>query len=137
MPSQTITLDLPDDLYQTANRLAQAAQRPLNDILQDTLAHALPPLDDVPPEEADVLAHLSSLDDAALWQTSRATMPEDEQEELRTLLDTQGEGEIAPDEAKRLRELMNRYGQLLVRQAHAWLLLARRGYRVPIQPIEE
>jgi hypothetical protein len=72
MPSQTITLDLPDHLYQAASRLAQATQRPVSDVLQDTLAHALPPLDDVPSEDADVLAHMSSLDDPALWQASRA-----------------------------------------------------------------
>jgi hypothetical protein len=134
MPSQTITLELPDDLYRAANRLAQATQRPLSDLLQDTLAHALPPLDDVPPEEADVLAHLSSLDDSALWQASRAMMPAGQQDELRTLLDAQAEDEITPEEAERLQELMEAYGRLLVRQVHAWLLLARRGYRVPIQP---
>lgn len=137
MPSQTITLDLPDHLYQAAYKLAQATQRPLSDVLQDILAHSLPPLDDVSPEEADVLAHLSSLDDSALWQASRATMLQSQQDELRTLLDAQAEGEITSDEAERLQELMDVYGRLLVRQAHAWLLLARRGYRVPIQPSQE
>ena len=137
MSSQAITLDLPDHLYQAANRLAQATQRPLSEVLQDTLAHALPPLDDVPPEEADVLAHMSSLDDAALWQSSRVMMPKGQQDELHKLLDAQGEGDITPDQAERLQELMDAYGRLLVRQAHAWLLLARRGYRVPIQPPQE
>jgi hypothetical protein len=137
MSSQTITLDLPDHLYQAATRLAQATQRPLHDVLQDTLAHALPPLDDVSPEEADVLAHMSSLDDPALWQASRATMLEGQQDELRTLLDAQGTGDLTPDQAERLQGLMDEYGRLLVRQAHAWLLLARRGYRVPIQPSQE
>jgi hypothetical protein len=89
MPSQTITLDLPDHLYEAASRLAQATQRPVSDVLQDTLAHALPPLHDVPSEDADILAHMSSLDDPALWQASRAMMPEDQRDELRTLLDAQ------------------------------------------------
>jgi hypothetical protein len=137
MPSQSIILDLPDHLFQAANRLAQATQRPLSEVLKDTLAQALPPLDDVSPDEADVLAHMSSLDDPALWQASRATMPEGQQVALHTLLDAQEEGEITPDQAKRLQELMDEYGRLLVRQAHAWLLLARRGYRVPIQPPQE
>jgi hypothetical protein len=80
---------------------------------------------------------MSSLDDPALWQASRAMMPEDQRDELRTLLDAQGEGDITSDQAERLQELMNEYGRLLVRQAHAWLLLARRGYHVPIQPPQE
>jgi len=137
MPSQSITLDLPEHLYQAANRLAQATQRPLSEILQDTLAHSLPPLDDVSPEEADLLAQMSSLDDAALWRASRAVMSEEQQHELALLLDAQAAGAITPDETERLQELMEEYGCLLVRQAHAWLLLARRGYRVPNQPTQE
>ena len=29
---------------------------------------------------------------------------------------------------------MDEYGRLLVHKSHAWLLLARRGYKVPVQP---
>ncbi len=130
---QTITLKLPDTLYRTASKLAQASNRPLAEILQEGLALILPPLDDMPAKEADVLAHLSTLDDAALWQVSRVTMLENQQEELHTLLDLQSANELTPDDDVRLQELMDEYGRLLVRQSHAWLLLARRGYTVPIQ----
>ncbi len=50
MPTQTITLELPDSLYQAAARIAQATRRPLEVVLEETIAHTLPPLDDVPPE---------------------------------------------------------------------------------------
>lgn len=36
-----------------------------------------------------------------------------------------------------LHELMDHYGRMLVRQSHIWLLLARRGYRVPVQTASE
>jgi predicted transcriptional regulator len=36
MPSQTITLELPDDLYQTAHKLAIATKRPLAAVLQES-----------------------------------------------------------------------------------------------------
>ncbi|MBM4255825.1 MAG: hypothetical protein FJ147_08000 [Deltaproteobacteria bacterium] len=136
MASQVITFELPDDLYRTVNKLAQATKRPLTDILQESLAHTLPPLEDVSADEADVLAHLSALDDAALWQASKRTLPEQQQEELHSLLDLQNASEITPDGAARLQELMREYGRSLVRQSHAWLLLARRGYQVPIQQQE-
>jgi predicted transcriptional regulator len=132
-----ITLELPDNLYHTVNKLAQATKRPLADILQECLAHTLPPLDDVPADEADILARMSTLDDAALWQASTMTLPEPEQDELRSLLDFQNSGELTADAAVRLQELMDEYGRLLVRQSHAWLLLARRGYKVPIQQQQE
>ena len=71
--------ELPEYLYRTVSTLAQVTKRPLAEILQDSLAHILPPLDDVPAKEAEVLAHMSTLDDAALWQASRVTMPESQQ----------------------------------------------------------
>lgn len=137
MASQLITLELPDSLYLTVSKLAQVTQRPVGEILQESLAHTLPPLDDVPADEADVLARMSTLDDAVLWQASKRTLPEHQQEELAILLERQNAGELTPDAAVRLQELMAEYGRLLVRQSHAWLLLARRGYQVPIQQQQE
>jgi hypothetical protein len=134
MSRHTITVELPEHLYRTACKLAQATQRPLAEILQESLAHTLSPLDDVTAEEADHLAQMSTLDDAALWHASTATLSETEQETLHTLLDRQSAHELPPDEARHLQELLDTYGRLLVRQAHAWMLLARRGYKVPVQP---
>ncbi len=133
MPSQTITLELPDPLYRTVCTLAQVTKRPLAEILQESLAHTLPPLDDVPPAEAEILARMSTMDDAALWQASTVAMPESQQEALHALLDCQSAGELPPADAVRLQALIDEYGRLLVRQSHAWLLLARRGYTVPLQ----
>ena len=89
MPTQTIILELPEDLYRTVSTLARMTKRPLAEILQANLAHTLPPLDDVPVEEAEVLAHMSTLDDAALWQASSGTMSESQQAALQALLDDQ------------------------------------------------
>jgi len=133
MPSQTITLELPDPLYRTVCTLVQVTKRPLAEILQESLAHTLPPLDDVPPEEAELLARMSTMDDAALWQASTVAMPESQQEALHALLDCQSAGELPPADAIRLQELIDEYGRLLVHQSHAWLLLARRGYTTPLQ----
>ena len=133
MPPQKITLELPEELYRTVSKLAQVTNRPLADILQESRAHTLPPLDDVSGEDAAVLARMSTLDDIALWQASRVTIPESQQAELHAMLDDQSAGEPTPAGAARLQELLDAYGRLLVRQSHAWLLLARRGYNVPIR----
>jgi hypothetical protein len=133
MTVQTVTIDLPEPLYRSANQVAQATNRPLADVLRESLVHGLPPLDDVPLEEADELAHLSSLDDAALWQASFTTMSTIEQAELNHLLTRQSAGALSLHDESRLQILMDEYSRLLVRKAHAWLLLARRGYRVAPQ----
>jgi predicted transcriptional regulator len=133
MLSHTITLALPESLYCTVCTLAQVTKRPLAEILQESLAHTLPPLDDVPTDEAECLAQMSTMDDAALWHITHVTLSERQQEALHALLDRQNAGELTPDDAVRLQALLEEYSRLLVRQAHAWLLLARRGYHVPIQ----
>lgn len=127
MSMQTVTLELPESLYRSAARIAQATQRSLVDILQEGIKHTLPPLEDVSVEEAEELAQLSGLTDAELWRISAILLPAAEQQELQALLAQQGEEELTPVEQIRLQALLDEYGRLLVQRAHAWLLLARRG----------
>jgi len=133
MTTQTITLKLPEPLYRSARQVAEATRRPLEAILTDSIARTLPPLDDVSPAEAAELAKLAGLDDASLWREARATMNPVEQALTRELLDRQGASELTPAEHARLQGLLDVYGRLMVHKAHAYLLLARRGYRVPTQ----
>jgi hypothetical protein len=137
MTLQTITLRLPEPLFRTARQMAQVTKRPIEAVLQDGLAAMLPPLDDVGPDEAAELAGLASLNDAALWREARTLMTTSEQAETRTLLERQSEGALRSDEQPRLQELLQLYGRLMVRKAHAYLLLARRGYRVPMSAERE
>ena len=137
MTVQTITLRLPEPLYRTARQIAQVTKRPIETVLQDSLSAVLPPLDDVEPNEAAELARLALLDDAALWGEARTLMTRAEQTELQDLLDRQGSKALTTVEQARLRELMHVYGQLMVRKAHAYLLLARRDYRVPMSAERE
>jgi hypothetical protein len=133
MTTQTITLKLPEPLYRSARQVAKATKQPLEVLLTDSIARTLPPLDDVSPEEAAELAKLASLDDAPLWREARATMKLAEQAAMHELLDRQGDSELMPTDRARLQDLLDVYGRLMVRKAHAYLLLARRGYRVPMQ----
>lgn len=130
---QTVTLELPEFLYQNAQRLARASQKSLESFLETSIAQSLPPLDDLSPEEAAELAQLAQLDDASLWREARRTMSFAQQQNLEDLLYEQSAGELTSAQQTRLEHLMQLYGQLTVRKAHACLLLARRGYRVPMQ----
>jgi len=133
MATQTVTLKLPEPLYRSARQVAEATKQSVEDVLTDSIARMLPPLDDVSPEEAAELAKLASLDDASPWREARATMNPVEQAMMHELLDRQEGSELTPAEHARLQDLLDVYGRLMVRKAHAYLLLARRGYRVPMQ----
>lgn len=133
MATETVTHHLPDSVYQTARQVAEATRLPLDAVLAASIAHALPPLDDVPDEQAADLAALAFLDDGALWRAARATLSAEIQTELSELLNRQSEGALTETEPARLELLLALYGRQAVRTAHAYLLLARRGYRVPMQ----
>lgn len=133
MSSQTVTLKLPEAIYRSARQMARATRRPLEEVLEASIERSLPPLDDVPPEEAYELAALAMLDDGALWDEAKKELPAEQQKELEALLERQEVGELREDEHEHLQALMDAFGRLTVRKAHAWLLLARRGYRVPPQ----
>lgn len=137
MTIQTITLRLPEPLYRTARQMALVAKRPIESVLQDSLSATLPPLDDIEPDEAIELARLALLNDSTLWEEARAQMSQTEQAEMQELLDRQGDGTLQSAEQARLHELMRIYGRLMVRKAHVYLLLARRGYRVPMSAVHE
>lgn len=133
MITQTITVELPDNLYRSVKQLSRTMNQPVADILLDSLTHTLPPLDDVPPEEAEALARLSLLNDADLWRVAQSNLSPQKQMKLESLLTDQSMGKLNDGQQEQLTTLQNEYGRLLVRQAHAWLLLARRGYKVPVQ----
>lgn len=133
MNTQTITLEISETLYRFATQVALATTRPLAEIIQESLTRTLPPLDDIPTEEQLEFARLSTLDDGTLWQIADGGLTAEEQDEMHHLLDMQSAKEASAEELEQLHALMELYGQITVRKSHAWLLLARRGYKVPVQ----
>lgn len=130
---ETITLTLPKSLFAWASRVAKVTNQSVEAVVMDYVENSLPPLDDIPPEEIENLVELSLMDDAALWRASEVQMPIAHQKSLSELLESQNERPLTKAEQTHLHALMQEYGQLMVQKAHAWLLLARRGYQVPVQ----
>ena len=136
MDSETVELRIPISLYRAARQVARATDQSVDAVLQASIAHALPPLDDLPEAEAAELAMLSLLDDGALWQAAREELMPDEQAELHRLLDRQAAEALNAAERSSLDAMLESYSWITVRKAHAYLLLARRGYHVPPQDAE-
>jgi plasmid stability protein len=83
--SQSVTLRLPDPLYQLLKRRAEQAKRPVEDELLDVVAAAMPVGDDLPQELTEAISQLALLDDESLWRAARTRLPEDAAEELEGL----------------------------------------------------
>lgn len=127
MTFQTITLRVPNTVYQRAKRTAEALQRPVDKTIIDTLRVALPALDDVPLEMTNDLAAMSTFSDESLWEITRSVMPAKMQTRFRTLAAAQRERELTRPQLQKLDELRQEYGRITLRKAHAYSLLHERG----------
>jgi hypothetical protein len=125
--ASTVTVELPDLLYQRLVNTAQVMQCSLEEVILRTLTVGSPPdWANVPAEFQADLAALDRLEDEALWVAARAERTEAEMVrdgELLELKQEQGLSEAEVSELAKLREDADRF---MLRKAHAAALLRWR-----------
>jgi len=134
MSVQSITLNLPDEVYQRAEMAARTLKRPIDELIAETLATTLPQLsliDDVPMEMANEIAAMSQLSDEALLGLANSLLPAERQEILNGLLDQQNRGTLSDAGHRELIELTAECGRHILRRAKAVAILMSRGRSVP------
>jgi hypothetical protein len=131
MSVHAITLSLPEPLYQRAREVAQVADRPLEQVLTQSIALSLPALEsDLPATIRSELAALPLLSDAKLWAIARSFMDKRKQARLQILAEAQKHRSLTLVEKAELSQLMNEAELVMLRKAEAYHLLARRGHSV-------
>ena len=125
---QSVTVQLPDNLYQRIRRRAQDRNRSLADEVAAVIEQAIS--EESAPASADLPDQLAHLSDADLWAAARLRVPEELSARMQALVwKEQAEG-LTPSEQDEAGQIQ-RYGQhvMLVR-AEAAALLRERGYDV-------
>lgn len=126
--AQTVTLNLPGLLYQKVQRMAQTLRRPIEDVLVDAVATALPPLAGLPSELTNDLDGLAFLNDDELWRVARSTLSTEHYQQMDDLLVQKGQAQLAAAEQQNLDRLLGEYQSLILRRGQAAVLLQRRGH---------
>jgi len=129
--SQTVTLTLPDSIYQPVQRIAQATRQPVEKVLLTALQASLPPLDGLPADLAHELAKMEAMDNDALWQALLETVPIEQQQALEELLQRNQAGGLTQVEREQLASLQRAADGVMLRKARAAVLLRFRGQRIP------
>lgn len=129
MTIQRITLDLPQAVLERAQKVAQALQQPLEDVLSLTLAASLPDVEDAPADMQLELTRMTWLSDEELWVIARSEMAAEEQTQLEKLSEKQGHEILTSQEERALQHLRQHYGRVTLRKARAYALLSLRGGR--------
>ncbi len=129
--SHAFTLTLPDELYESIRRNAQATNQPLETLLLGTLRVSLPSLEGMSADTAAELVRLEALDDDALRAIVHEQVGEPDQDEIEELLERNRNGALSDVEHERLKALLHTTDRTMLRKARAAVLLRFRGRQVP------
>jgi hypothetical protein len=131
MAGRTITVTLPEVLYERVKITAEASARSVEEVCTQSIALSLPELeDDLPPEVRAGLAALPLLSDAELEHIAHGRMREEDQTQLEMLAEVQKQRSLTTAEETQLARLLVEAQHLMLRKAEAYRLLARRGRAV-------
>jgi hypothetical protein len=136
MSQYSVTLPIPDYIYDHARRIAEGTSQSIEAVLLQQLQDAFTaPVPDLAPEEQRELEALSLLSDDALWTIARERMPEDRQARLHALMDANSQGKLTAMQQAELEALVIQGQRLSVRKAQAAAVLTGRGYRVTLEAL--
>jgi hypothetical protein len=128
----TVTLQIPDLIYQRLVNTANATGRSLEEVMLHALKVGSPPdWDNVPDEFKTDLAALDRLEDEALWKIASARKTTEELARYDELLDRNQNGTLSQTEQLELIELRSQSDRFMLRKAQAAALLHWRGHHVP------
>jgi hypothetical protein len=132
MTNATVTLKIPEIIYQRLVNTAHATQRPLEEVILHALQVGSPPAwDDVPEEFQAEIAALDKLDDHTLWQIFHTHKTAADMEEYNTLLEKNSNGTLTESERLNLISLRYQADLFMLRKAQSAVLLRWRGYSLP------
>jgi predicted transcriptional regulator len=125
-----VTLELSDEVFGRAERLAGLADREVEQVLAEAVSAALPVLD-VGTEDQRSMTQLA---DAEVLRLANLRLSEAQDRSLSRLLDRQREGDLDSRERAELLALIQRYEAAWLQQAAALAEAVRRGLRGPLEP---
>jgi hypothetical protein len=123
-----VTLNLPDEVYQRAERFARLANRDLASILTDTVISSLPSLSD----QIEALPSIEEMSDRAILDLANSCLSEPQDRRLSELLEKQREGDLVGDEPQELEALMQIYNEGWLRQTAGLVEAVKRGLMEPM-----
>jgi hypothetical protein len=133
MANRPVTIEIPDDVYERAQRIAQETAQPLEQVIANRLAETFSVLSALPSDEQAELTAFRLLSDDTLRGVTREQMTRQEKERAVYLGDRNSRGTITPEERREYEQLVERGNRLMLRKAWAAGVLMERGHQVSQQ----
>jgi hypothetical protein len=132
MSNHTITIELPDHIFQQLSQLAERIERPLAEIVAQSVVSNLPPaIHKASPELQPELLRMQSLSDNELFEIAQAMVTEEQHRYHEELLDKNATNSLSNSEQQELLGLRSRVDQQMLYKAYAWAILRWRGHSLP------
>ncbi len=131
--NKPITLNLPEDVYNRANSLAQLISRDLADVLIEAISLSLSSTSPFSENDSNKTESIKSLSDSELLTLSELQMESEQDLRLSQLLLKQQANTLSETERPELWILMQIYQTLLVKKAAALREAVSRGLREPLE----
>jgi plasmid stability protein len=127
MATQSVTVELPDAIYEQLRQRAAQSHRSIEAELVQVVSSVIPAPGKLTPDLRDLLEQMQFLDNTALWRAARSHLPKKAQTQLQSLnYKRQREG-LNEAEALKANELLRQYERTVLIRAQAISLLKERG----------
>jgi hypothetical protein len=129
MPGKSITLDLPEDLYEQVRQVAAQSQRPVERVVLESLRLLFVP----PPSSVDLatsLAALSGYTDQQLWAIVYQRLAWPQSQRLHELSAKNKLEALTEDEQRELEDLLVSNDRAMLLRSEALSQLKHRGYDI-------
>jgi len=129
MSGKSITLNLPEDLYERVRQVAAQSQRPLERVLVESIRLLFV----LPPTSTDVAATLTAMpsySDAQLWAVVYQRLAWPQSQRLHELSAKNKLEKLTEDEQSDLEYLLTLNDHAMLLRSEALLLLKNRGHDI-------
>jgi hypothetical protein len=136
MTQTTISIPVPEPIYQRLERAAAVAQRSVSDFLASLIETTLLPASDLPAELAAELEAMQYLSDDALWAAVRPSFSPAAQARLHQLNHAASTRALKATAVAEQQKLLAAYDRSMLRRAQALALLHLRGHPITEKTLE-
>lgn len=134
MTVRTITVTIPEMLFLQLEAAARSSAQSLDVVVAQSLERTIPPhlVALLPNDLQAELDAMEQLSDAALRAIAYSIVPPERSAQMDDLIALKQDGTITADQQAQLSALRAESEALMVRKAHAFVLLKSRGHTPPL-----
>lgn len=130
MSSPAVTVQFPDNIYESLQTRAAESQRTLQEELVHVVSLIVPGDDKIAADLERELASLTELNDQQLWDAANVRVASDIQERLEDLADFRQERRLTEQELQEQAKLLHECHRVMLTRAYAAVALKQRGFDI-------